>query len=116
MAETTYSSWAQENGISGAWDEKDASGVYNVFRYVFGVQSGEPMMPLVDIMFEDNMVMVETPQVVNASGFDLSIVESSDIAGDCIIEMKPIAATSNVAAFYKVEGPRFNRLKVDAAQ
>ena len=33
-----------------------------------------------------------------------------------LIETKPIAATSNVAAFYKVEGPRFYRLKVDAAQ
>lgn len=50
---TAYEIWAAANGISGAWDETDALGVHNVFRYAFGKPTGafeDPVM--LDIAIE----------------------------------------------------------------
>ena len=42
-----YAAWAAANGVSGAWDAVDASGVANVFRYAFDKPTGlftEPVL------------------------------------------------------------------------
>ena len=35
-----YETWAAANGVAGAWDATDASGIHNVFRYLFDVPAG----------------------------------------------------------------------------
>lgn len=107
-----YSFWATRNGITGAWDEKDASGICNAFRYVFDVPSGDFRMPLVSIAIKDGKVAIKTPPVVNESGFSLSIVESSDVKGNNVTAVEPVTSTRNVIEFNKTGGSRFYRLKL----
>lgn len=74
--------WLEENGLAGAWDEKDANGIANVFRYVFDMPTetfADP--PLIDITLEDGRVVVKTPDVANTAGVAVSVVESSDVGG-----------------------------------
>ena len=74
-----YTEWATENGVSGAWDAVDASGVANVFRYAFDKPTGpftEP--PMLDITFNaEGKAVVKTPPLVNTTGFTFTI-EASD--------------------------------------
>ncbi len=77
-----YATWAAENGISGAWDDTDADGIANVFRYAFGVAEGTDGLGILDLTFNDQgQVVVQTPPVVNSNGFGLSIATADDPAG-----------------------------------
>ena len=112
-----YGAWAEENGITGAWDETDASGIHNVFRYVFGAPSGvfaDP--PLIDIALEDGKVVVKTPPVANSEGVTVSVVESGDIAGKTVTATLPLGATGRAEFTKSAESPRFYRLKAVEAE
>ena len=52
----------------------DASGIHNVFRYVFDVPE-DPVTnpPLLDIAIEDGNAVVKTPPVVNRVDFGISV-------------------------------------------
>ena len=60
---TGFDAWADENGVAGAWNEKDASGIANVFRYAFDKPIGafsDP--PLLGIAFNaEGRAVVKTP-------------------------------------------------------
>ena len=77
--DVSYSSWAEANGLDGTWDAKDENGIYNVFRYMFGVPGGNfTETPLLDIVFKDGKPVIRTPPVVNTTGFIL-LVEAFDV-------------------------------------
>ncbi len=78
----SYDEWTAETGIAGAWNEKDADGIANVFRYAFDVTEGTDGMRILDLTFNDQgQVVVQTPPVVNSNGFGLSIATANDPAG-----------------------------------
>ena len=81
---TAYDIWAAANDISGAWDETDALGVHNVFRYAFDKPFGAfTNPPLLSITFDaSGNPVVLTPPLVNGEGFDLSILATDTLAGD----------------------------------
>ena len=70
-----YPYWSWRWGL-GAWNEKGADGIYNVFRYVFDKPAGafaDP--PLLGISFdEQGRAVIKTPPLVNTEGFDFSIL------------------------------------------
>ena len=112
-----YGAWAEDNGITGAWNEK-SGGVYNVFRYVFNVPSGafaDP--PLIDIALEDGKIVITTPAVANSEGVTVSVVESSDVAGKTVTATKAVDASGSTE-FTKDSAAtsRFYRLSATMAE
>ena len=108
---TAYEIWAVANGVEGAWDEADALGIHNVFRYAFDKPTGafaEP--PLLDIAIEDGNAVVKTPPVVNSDGFALSVVESSDIAGATVTRRRSLDAAGRAVFAMGGAASRFYRL------
>ena len=78
-----YDDWATLYGL-GAWDAADASGIHNVFRYIFDVPTGAiTNPPLLSISFDasGNPVIHTPPLNPAASGFDISILASDDLTG-----------------------------------
>ena len=78
-----YADWAALYGL-GAWDAADASGIHNVFRYLFDVPTGAiTNPPLLSISFDasGNPVIHTPPLNPAASGFDISIVASDTLGG-----------------------------------
>lgn len=103
--------WMAENGLAGAWDAKDASGIANVFRYVFDVPDGAfEETPLIDIELEDNAVVVKTPEAKNTAGVAVSVVESSDVAGASVTATVPLDATGRTEFPLGTDPSRFYRL------
>ena len=107
---TAYELWAAANGL-GAWNETDALGVANVFRYVFDKPTGAfENPPLLDIAIEGGNAIVKTPPVANTAGFAVSVVESGDVAGAAVTARKPLDATgrtvfpmgSAISRFYRL--------------
>ena len=108
---TAYEIWAVANGVEGAWDEADALGIHNVFRYAFDKPTGafaEP--PLLDIAIEDGNAVVKTPPIVNSEGFALSVVESSDIAGATVTRSRLLDAAGRAVFAMGGVASRFYRL------
>ena len=106
-----YETWAAANDVEGAWDETDASGIHNVFRYVFGQPTGAfTNPPLIDIEIEDGNAVVKTPPVSNTVGFAVSVVESSDVAGAAVTRRKPLDATGRTVFPMGNAASRFYRL------
>ena len=106
-----YADWAAANGVSGAWDETDALGVHNVFRYAFDKPTGafdDP--PLLDLAIEGGNAVVKTPPVANTEGFTVSVVESSDVAGAAVTRRKPLDATGRTEFPMGDAASRFYRL------
>ena len=63
-----YGSWAEENSVTGAWDEEDASGVPNAFRYVFDEPEGNiEVISSVDVV--GTSVKMATPEIKKNDGF-----------------------------------------------
>ena len=113
----SYSSWAAANGVNGAWDAKDESGIYNVFRYAFGVPTGTfSETPLIDIAFVDGKPVIKTPAVVNASGLTLSVEASDKIDGTGNVANYPLAASGTTTIEEDVRQSRFFRLKAMLTQ
>ena len=113
---TAYETWAAANGITGAWNEK-SGGIYNVFRYVFGQPTGDfPLITGIDVG-ESEVVITTTPlAVANGDGVTVSVVESSDLAGETVTDTQALEEdeTEGRAEFTKsAETPRFYRLKAD---
>ena len=84
LADTTpYAAWAAASGVSGAWNETDALGIHNVFRYAFDKPTGAFENPtLLGIAFaSDGTALVLTPPLVNTAGFDFSLLATDDLAG-----------------------------------
>ena len=64
------------------WNSADASGIRNVFRYLFDVPTGAfTNPPLLSISFDasGNPVIHTPPLNPSATGFDISIVATSDL-------------------------------------
>ena len=82
-ATSPYAVWAAASGISGAWNETDALGIHNVFRYAFDKPTDAfTNPPLLDIAFaSDGTALVLTPPLVNTAGFDFSLLATDDLAG-----------------------------------
>lgn len=112
-----YRTWSEENSFTGAWDAKDPSGVYNVFRYAFNVPTGDFPAPLLSVSFNaENSVVIKTPELVNTDGFDFSIIASDDIAGTENAESYPLSPDGTTVIEYTGKPSRFFRLKVKVAQ
>ena len=108
---TAYEIWAAANGVSGAWNETDALGVHNIFRYVFDKPTGAFEDPvLLDIAIEGDHAVVKTPPVSNTVGFAVSVVESSDVAGAAVTRRKPLDATGRTVFPMGNAASRFYRL------
>ena len=78
-----YDLWAAANGL-GAWDAADASGVHNVFRYLFDVPTGAfTNPPLLSISFDasGNPVIHTPPLNPSATDFDISILATPTLTG-----------------------------------
>ena len=106
-----YETWAAANGVEGAWDATDASGIHNVFRYLFDVPAGAiTNPPLLDIAIEGGNAVVITPPVSNTVGFAVSVVESSDVAGATVTRRKPLDATGRTVFPMGSAASRFYRL------
>ena len=106
-----YETWAAANGVEGAWDEADASGIHNVFRYLFDKPTGAfTNPPLLDIAIEGGSAVVITPPVSNTVGFAVSVVESSDVAGATVTRRKPLDATGRTEFPMESALSRFYRL------
>ena len=115
---TAYETWAEDNGITGAWNET-SGGIYNVFRYVFGQPTGDfPLITGIDV--GESEVVITTSAVVNSDGVTVSVVESSDLAGETITDTKALEddETEGHAEFTKDPAAefRFYRLKADVTE
>ena len=106
-----YGAWAEENGIAGAWNATDESGVPNAFRYVFDQPAGElEAVSGVDVV--GSSVVMTTNAVVNAEGFTIGYaLDKVSVAGEVIEEGTPSASAEDLAidfasvksnAFFKV--------------
>lgn len=92
-------------------EDKDANGIYNVFRYVFDKPTGDFAL-ITSIDVGESKVVIMTPAVVNDKNLTIFVVETSDLAGKADIYQMELA-TEGRAEFVKKEGPqRFYRLKV----
>ena len=111
--EVSYSSWAMANGLSGTWDAKDTNGIYNVFRYAFGVPTGNfTETPLIAITLVDGKPMIKTPAIVNASGFTFSVKASDKADGTGNTTNYLLNVSGETIVEDEVKPSRFFRLKV----
>ncbi len=110
-----YAAWAAGNGIEGAWDERDANGVYNVFRYLFDEPTGD--IRIIDISFDsEGNVVITTAPLVNAAGFAVSVVETGDLEGKSVTDERTVTPSSNTATFEKSSPLRFYRVKAQRTE
>ena len=109
---TGYAAWATENGITGAWDAKDALGIPNVFRYAFGKPTGSfANPPLISITIDaDGNAVIQTPKVVNGAGFELTIRAFDDLDGTGATDY-PIDPAGETVIPTNGKKARFFRLK-----
>lgn len=89
-----YSEWAELNGITGAWDEKGADGIANVFRYIFE-GTDFSTTPLIDIAFDGENVVIKTPMVMHSDGFKIVVKSSGNVGGTGEVMDAMLDATGN---------------------
>ena len=116
LAGTTsaYDDWAAANGAMGAWDATDASGIHNVFRYLFDKPSGTfENPPLLSISFDaSGRAVIHTPPLnPSATGFDISILATDDLAGTGATTY-PLNADGETTIPVSDKSARFFRLRV----
>jgi hypothetical protein len=109
-----YAAWAAENGIDGGWYEM-SGGIYNAFRYVFGQPTGDFAI-ITGIDIGESEVVITTPAVANGHGVTVSVVESSDLAGETVTDAKVLEAAGRAEFTKSDETPRFYRLKAVEAE
>ena len=112
---TAYETWAAAHGITGAWNET-SGGIYNVFRYVFGKPTDDfPLITGIDV--GESEVVITTPAVANSDGVTVSVVESSDLAGETVTDTQALEPEGR-AEFTKDPAAefRFYRLKADVTE
>ena len=110
---TAYETWAAANGITGAWNET-SGGIYNVFRYVFNMTSGYAGITGIEV--GESNVLITTPAVANSDGVTVSVVESSDVAGETVTATKAVDASGSTEFTKSAETPRFYRLSATMAE
>lgn len=110
----TYETWAEENSITGAWNEK-SGGIYNAFRYVFG-QPTDDFALITGIDVGESEVVITTPAVANSDGVTVTVVESSDVAGETVTATKAVDASGSTEFTKSAETPRFYRLKAEVTE
>ena len=108
-----YGAWADANGVTGAWNET-SGGVYNVFRYVFNMTSGYAGITGIDV--GESNIVITTPAVANADGVTVSVVESSDVAGETVTATKAVDATGSTEFTKGDAASRFYRLSATLAE
>ena len=110
ISASTYEAWAEANRITGAWNDKDAYGIYNVFRYAFDKPMGD--FALIGIEFNDaGKAVVVTPPLVNSDGFALSVVASDALDGTGNAATYLLEEDGTTVIDETVSGSRFFRLK-----
>ena len=110
ISASTYEAWAEANRITGAWNDKDAYGIYNVFRYAFDKPTGD--FALIGIEFNDaGKAVVVTPPLVNSDGFALSVVASDALDGTGNATTYLLEEDGTTVIDETVSGSRFFRLK-----
>ena len=110
-----YAAWAADNGVSGAWDATDASGIHNVFRYAFDVPTGAiTNPPLISISFDaSGRAVIHTPPLnPSATGFDISILATDDLNGTGATTY-PLDADGETTIPASDKPARFFRLRVE---
>ena len=111
---TGYAAWAAENGVTGAWNET-SGGIHNVFRYVFGQKTGD-FAVISGIDVGDSKVVITTPTVSSLVGVTVTVVESSDLAGETVTDTKELTEEGRVEFTKSAATPRFYRLSADVAE
>ena len=110
-----YPAWAADNGIAGAWNDKDAYGIYNVFRYAFDEPVGD--FTLIGITFDEaGKAVVVTPPLVNGEGFALSVVASDNVTGTGNVAETPLSVSGETTINETGKAKRFFRLKATEAE
>ena len=111
-----YATWATENGVSGAWDAVDATGIANVFRYAFNKSTGAfTTPPLLDIAFNaEGKAVVKTPPLVNGAGFTFTIEASDNPDGTGNAASYPLSASGETVIDETGKTTRFFRLRAVA--
>ena len=113
-----YLDWASDNGITGDWDDVDAYGIHNVFRYAFDKPSGAFTDPvLLDIAFNaEGKVVVKTPPLVNGEGFAFSIMATDQAENVCCVPVAtyPLNPSGETVINETGKTKRFFRLKATA--
>ena len=109
-----YVIWAAANGTTGAWNATDASGVHNVFRYLFDKPSGAfENPPILSISFDaSGRAVIHTPPFSpSATGFEISILATDDLAGTGATTY-PLDADGETTIPASDKPARFFRLRV----
>ena len=110
----TYETWAEENGITGAWDDEDESGTYNVFRYVFNMPTG--FADIVGCDIDGDNIVIMTPAIVNSDGVTVNVVESSDPDGKLETVTKALTNEGRAEFSNAFEGVRYYRLSAEETE
>ena len=99
--------------MSGAWDEVDANGVANVFRYAFNKPTGAFTDPvLIDITFNaQGKAVILTPPLVNTAGFTFTIGASDNVDGTGNAASYPLNASGETVIDETGKTTRFFRLR-----
>ena len=99
--------------MSGAWDEVDANGVANVFRYAFDKPTGAFTEPvLLDIAFnEQGKAVILTPPLVNTDGFTFTIEATDNVDGTGNAASYPLNASGETVIDETGKTTRFFRLR-----
>ena len=114
---SSYADWAAETGIAGAWNEKDADGVANVFRYVFDVAEGTDGLRILGVTFdEQGRAVVQTPPVANSAGFEVFIVTADDPGGWQYAPSYPLDTDGETVIDEQDTGSRTRFYRLKAAQ
>ena len=108
-----YAVWAAENNIDAAWNERDALGVHNVFRYAFGRPTGAFVNPaLISISFDDEgRAVIHTPPLVQSvTGFYISVLATDDLIGTGVVAY-PLDPSGKTVIPASAATARFFRLR-----
>ena len=114
---TAYEAWAAANGVAGAWNATDASGIHNVFRYLFDVPTGPfTNPPILSISFDaSGRPLILTPPLNPvATGFDLSILATDNLDGTGNATTYPLDASGETTINETGKTYRFFRLRAVA--
>lgn len=110
-----YAAWAAAHGVAGARNEKDADGIENVFRYIFGMTDFSTT-PLIDIAVDGANVVIKTPPVANSTGYSIAVKSSANVDGTGDVASTPLAAGGTTVIPKPSSGVRFYRLAVERSE
>ena len=112
-----YAAWATANGVSGDWDDADANGVANAFRYAFNKPSGAFTDPvLLDITFNaQGRAVILTPPLVNNAGFSFKVKASDNPDGTGNVASYPLNVAGETVIDETGKEARFFRLTATLA-